>query len=458
MAAMQNKKVSININPRAPFREFIQTKKRWLTLVVHRRGGKTVAAIQRILICAMTHKRKGMTTAPLRYAYIAPTVPQAKDIAWLYLKNFTAEIPGVIVNESELKLTLPNGAQIRLYSGENYERMRGVYFDGVVSDEDDDIPPNAFTYVILPCLIDYEGWHCRMGTPKGKGSLYGAITDGANDPKHFTLLLKASESGLIDQDTLDAMRKKIGNDAYQQEMECDFNVARPGSIYGDIMSDIRIKGQMCEFPISKEPVYTFWDLGISDSTSIWFIQLIGQEIRVVDWYENGGEPLSHYGEYVRQWAVDNKHTVEKNFLPHDGNARQLATGHTLADSLRDMGMKVEVVSRMPDIWVAIDKLRELIPRMWFRKAQCDKRWNDGVMSRMSGIECLEAYRIKPAEPGKQVARKPLHDAASHTSDAMRTFAEAVLQHRISNRVYDEETAREASPVVMGSRGRSVTRY
>jgi phage terminase large subunit len=457
---MQTKKVNINIIPRKPFREFIQTTKRWLTLVVHRRGGKTVAAVQRLIICAMSHKRKGMKTAPLRYAYLAPTRDQAKDITWTYLKDFTAGIPGMVVNESELKITFPNKAQIRLYSGENYERMRGLYFDGVVSDEDDDIPHGAFTYVILPCLIDYQGWHCRMGTPKGKGSLYGAITDGANDPKHFTLLLKASESGLIDQDTLDAMRKKIGDDAYAQEMECDFNVARPGAIYGDLISQMRTSSpsRICDFPIDKAPVFTFWDLGISDSTSIWFAQFVGQEIRMIDWYENTGEPLSHYGEYVKNWSIENNHSVDLNYLPHDGNARQLATGKTLADSLREMGMRVEVVNRTPDIWLAIDKLREILPRMWFREAQCNKRWNDGTRSRMSGIECLEAYRVKPDEPGKVVARKPLHDDASHTSDAARTLSEAILQNKVSNRVYSEKEARNASPIIMGSRGRSKTRY
>ena len=133
--------VNLEIKPRSPFREFLQCKKRWITIVAHRRAGKTVAVVQKLILEAMTHKRKGMKTAPLRYAYVAPTQAQAKSIAWNYLVEFTAEIPNVEVNASELRVTLPNGAQIRLFSGENYERMRGLYFDGVVTDEDDDIPP-----------------------------------------------------------------------------------------------------------------------------------------------------------------------------------------------------------------------------------------------------------------------------------------------------------------------------
>ena len=125
-------KFNLNILPRRAFRAFLETQKRWCCLVVHRRGGKTYSSLQKLLKRALTHKRKG---PPTRYAYIAPTAVQAKDIAWAYLKDFTWQIPGCVPNEQELKLTFADGMTIRLYSGENYERMRGLYFDGVVVDE-----------------------------------------------------------------------------------------------------------------------------------------------------------------------------------------------------------------------------------------------------------------------------------------------------------------------------------
>jgi len=232
-----------------------------------------------------------------------------------------------------------------------------------------------------------------------------------------------------------------------------------GAIYGDHIARARTEGRICDFPISKEPIYTFWDLGISDSTSIWFVQFIGQEIVILDHYENCGEDIVYYGKYIRRWERDNDHIVHTNFLPHDGSNSTIGSKASPADTLRAMKHRVEVVTRMPDIWTAINKLREIFPRIIIHLTNCSKKWNDGVRDRASGIDCLEAYRVKPEEPGKQSSNKPIHDEYSHSCDALRTMAEAMLQHRISNRVYNEKTAREASPVIMGShRGRSTTRY
>jgi len=210
-------KVNIDIIPREAFREFITSDKRWLTLVCHRRAGKTVAAVQRLIVCALTHKRKGMDTAPLRYAYLAPTQRQAKEICWTYFKDACAKIPDVKINESELRITFGNKASIKLLSGESFESMRGIYLDGCVSDEDDDIPVAAMKYVILPCLLDYNGWHCSMGTPKGKGTLYRNIQRAKDDPNRFGMVLRADESGIISDEDLAEIRAETGEEAYNKK-------------------------------------------------------------------------------------------------------------------------------------------------------------------------------------------------------------------------------------------------
>jgi hypothetical protein len=214
---------TIEIRPRKQFREFIETTKRWCCLVVHRRGGKTYASLQKLLLRALNHKRPG---PPKRYAYIAPTQAQAKDIAWGYLKSFTSRIPGVETNESDLKITFPDGMIIRLYSGDNYERMRGLYFDGVVIDEPEDINPDAWPSVIRPCLSDYEGWALWIGTIKGKLGQWQRYLDACKDPDWFALLLRASESGIIPAEELADLKKSIHPDIYAQEYECDSRVSR----------------------------------------------------------------------------------------------------------------------------------------------------------------------------------------------------------------------------------------
>jgi hypothetical protein len=120
-------------------------KQRWACVAAHRRCGKTVACINDLIKGALT-----CTKPNARFAYIAPLFTQAKDVAWTYLKHFTATIPGVETNESELRVDLPNGARIRLYGADNYDRMRGIYLDGVVLDEYADMDPRAWAEVIRP--------------------------------------------------------------------------------------------------------------------------------------------------------------------------------------------------------------------------------------------------------------------------------------------------------------------
>ena len=192
---MALQRLIIKLNPRDQFRSYLERKQRWACLVVHRRGGKTFACIQDLLHRALTHKRPGPA---LRYAYLAPTRDQTKDIAWGYLKAFTSQIPGVKVNEADLQVTLPNKASIRLYSGEAYERLRGIYLDGCVIDEFADIDPQAWHAVIRPCLSDYQGWATFIGTPKGRNAFWRFWDDALRDESWFTLILKADDSHILD--------------------------------------------------------------------------------------------------------------------------------------------------------------------------------------------------------------------------------------------------------------------
>ena len=128
-----------------------------------------------------------MKSAPLRYAYFAPTQAQAKKIAWSYLKTFTHQIPGVIKNESELWIRFQNGSEIGLYSGEAVERCRGLYFDGCIIDEAGDFKSDAWEAVIEPCLIDYKGWATFVGTPKGKNLFWRIYQHSLKDPEWFSL-------------------------------------------------------------------------------------------------------------------------------------------------------------------------------------------------------------------------------------------------------------------------------
>ena len=159
--------IEIPYAPRKQLQPFHDRKERFACIVAHRRFGKTVGAINDLIRAAITTPRENV-----RCGYIAPYYNQAKAISWDYIKQFTAPIPGMSYNESELRADFPNGARLRLFGADNYDSMRGLYFDDVVLDEPADFPANAWPTVIRPALADRQGRATFIGTPKGKNHFY----------------------------------------------------------------------------------------------------------------------------------------------------------------------------------------------------------------------------------------------------------------------------------------------
>jgi hypothetical protein len=185
--------VELNFTARRQFLPYLNRKERWACIVAHRRAGKTVACVMDLIHKAIIHEGREP-----RFAYIAPTYTQAKDVAWSYLKEYTSQIPGIARSESELSVTFPhNGARVRLYGAENYDRIRGLYLDGAIIDEAAQIDPRAFPEVIRPALSDRKGWATWIGTPEGRNAFYDVHKMAEREPDWFSERLLASQTGLI---------------------------------------------------------------------------------------------------------------------------------------------------------------------------------------------------------------------------------------------------------------------
>jgi hypothetical protein len=214
-------RVAVGYNPRSYMRPFHESGMRFGVLVCHRRAGKTVAAINHLV----RHILRCPLPAP-RGAYIAPTFAQAKDIAWSYLKTYTATIPGVKYHESELKVTFPNGGTIRLYGSENPDRLRGLYFDCVIIDEFASMQPDIWEHVVRPGLSDRKGSCYFLGTPKGKDQFYDIWRHALKNPgEWFALMLKASQTGILSIAELKDNLALMDKNTYMREFECSFEVA-----------------------------------------------------------------------------------------------------------------------------------------------------------------------------------------------------------------------------------------
>lgn len=385
-------------------------------VVAHRRAGKTVAAIMDLIDAALRCDKQDA-----RFAYVAPYYAQAKDVVWNYVKRYTGCIPGAQANEGELRVDLPNGARIRLYGADNYDRMRGIYLDGVVLDEYADQPPPAWREVIRPALADRQGWALFIGTPKGRNAFYDVYQNAVESDDWFALKLKASETGLIAPDELTALKSQMSVNEYRREFECDFDAAVEGAYYAESLELARTEKRIGF--VAADPLMqyrAFWDIGVRDACSIWVAQFVGREIRVLNYYEAEGQPLATH----LNWLRDNGYGSALCVLPHDGAQRDKVSADRFEDHIRQAGFQVDTVANAgkgADM-KRVEAARRLFPSIWFNAA-----------TTQAGVDCLAAYHEKRDEK-RGVGLGPNHDWSSHAADAFGLLAVAYEEPRQSRKI------------------------
>src|SRR4051812_321038 len=398
--------LTLQYRPRAHFRPFHHSDKRWRYVVAHRRAGKSVAFINELVKRALLNPRD--LPVP-RYAYIGPTFAQAKDLVWNYCKMYTKDIPGVSFSESELTCKLPNRAMITLYGGgQAYNRIRGLYLDGAVLDEFPLINPEALNSVIRPALADYQGFGIVAGTPAGRDHFYYLKIQTERAPDLWDVFkIPVTATNALDPDELAEMQRQLTPHQFEREMMCSFEAPVENSYYGDLMVAARMDGRLTRVPYDpRAKVITAWDLGMKDLTTIWFAQKIGQELHFIDFYQNSGKGLDHYARIL----LEKGYLYGHHLLPHDIKLRELGTGRSRFETLLSLGIEPLVV---PDHSVAdgIAGVRSVISISWFDEEKCEL-----------GIDALRSYHVQMASSGMTVRDAPAHTWASHAADSMRYFS------------------------------------
>lgn len=222
-----------------------------------------------------------------------------------------------------------------------------------------------------------------------------------------------------------------------------FATGNDGAIYGSQIALLREQGRVgADFAYNPaEPLYTAWDLGLSDHTAIWLVQYWGGSVYWLNHYAANQLPLEHYAGKMREWEQQYG-TVAAHFLPHDAAHRD-PHGQSYVESLAKEGIvAVRVVPRTPDVWRGINSLRGLLAKSWFHRNTLLQRTNAKGEKEPSGLACLEMYRTAPAGANGSCREVPLHDAASHSADAARMFAEA-LTHGLAAPVVQRLAPRRA---------------
>lgn len=395
-------KVVIPYKPRPLQRAIHNEIARFNVVVCHRRFGKTVFAINGLIKLALTCPLKRP-----RVAYLCPFYTQAKRVAWDYVKEFCGKIPGIKFNESELRADFPNGARLSLYGADNPDSLRGIYLDGVVLDEFAQMPPSVWTEILRPALADRKGRAVFIGTPKGKNRFWELYKHAQTADNWAAYLHRASETGILAPEEIEDMRAEMAPEEFEQELECSWVAAIRGAYYGQIMADAEKAGRITNVPHDPAlPVITSWDLGIRDSTVVWFWQQSGAEVRAIEClaFQNTGLP-----EMIQELRK-RPYNYQEHIAPHDIQVRELGSGKSRLETAQELGLEFTIAPKL-SVMDGIDATRSLLPRVWFDAQKCK-----------DGVDALTQYRTEWDDKRQVFRANPLHDWCSDYADSARYFA------------------------------------
>lgn len=411
--------------------------------VWHRRFGKDDCALHGTAVKA--HQRVA------NYWHMLPLKDQVRKAVWEAINPRTGQrrideaFPDSICvkRETDMFIRFNNGSTWQCLGSDNFKGAIGSAPAGIVYSEWALSDPASYAY-LSPILKDNGGWCVRQGTPRGKNHAYKTYQSGLKDPNRFSQLLTVADTGAdkhldmvaIKAEYVDLYGEELGEAIYLQEYYCSFEAAVFGSVFGSELSNLEKDGRYTVVPHNKEyPVFTAWDIGYSDSTVIYFFQVIGQMVHVID-YEAGNlknpdwfasqvlgknvtidiidnELILKQGSDIPELSRRKEYNYEKHYLPHDGKAKTfVAMGKSAQQHLmKCFGVgKVAIVPSL-SIQDGYKATRQMLRITKFNKPLTE-----------SAFEACKQYKYKYDENLETFSRVGVHDWTSHYADALRMMA------------------------------------
>ena len=388
-------------------------------VVAHRRWGKDEVALHWAAIRAV---RK-----PGSYWHLLPEGSQGRKAIWDAVNPHTGKrrideaFPPEIrerTRDAEMMIHLKSGSTWQVAGSDNFNSLMGSPPLGVVFSEWSLAKPEAWSF-IRPILAENDGWALFLWTPRGRGHATRAFESRQQDPgEWFTLKSPATATTVFTPEQLAREKRELiaelgseeeGQARFASEYLVDFDAAAPGAYYAGLLGEAERAGRIGRVPFDPAlKVDTAWDLGIDDYTAIWFFQQVGREVRAIDYFETSGEGLA---AIVAQALAGKPYVYGTHHLPHDVMVRELgAAGRSRLETLGSLGVGPVSVGAAMDPEERINAARLMIPMVWFDVERC-----------AVGLERLRAYRKRWRRETRSYGG-PLHDAASHGSDAFGEFA------------------------------------
>jgi phage terminase large subunit len=397
-----------------------------------RRHGKDIACWNYMIWQAI--QRKGS------YYYLYPRQNQARKAIWEGMtstgKRFLDYIPRELYakdpNNSEMAIQLINGSIIRILGSDNADALRSGNPVGIVFSEYAWHHAQTWDAVVEPILRENKGWALFNTTPFGRNHAHDLWQYAIKHPEiWYTEKVTNIESNMISDDEFQEMRDRgVSEDVIQGEYFCNWNRGVEGAYYAKIIQTLQLDSRIKAVPKDDyAQVHTAWDLGFGDSTAIFWFQVIRDEVRILDYYENHGEGLPHYIGIIEERGNKNKYKYGSHYFPHDAGAGSLATGGSLAKYAYELGIKAVVLPREA-IHLGIERVRKYLPRCFIDEKKC-----------AHAIKCLESYRKTFNETTQCYSDTPLHDNTSHCADSARYMFMAIENH-LSGSSYSLEKHQE----------------
>lgn len=351
------------------------------------------------------------------YWHMLPEAGQARKAIWEAVNPHTGRrrveeaFPDWMVEsrrDDDMRIKFTNGSTWQVLGSDNFNSLIGSPPVGLVFSEYALANPSAWDY-LRPILAENNGWAVFIFTPRGKNHAWKLYEMARQNKDWFAQRLGVDETKAIGPEIIEAERASgMSEDMIEQEYYCSFDAAITGAYYGKQLAEAEKEGRIAKVPWQPATlVHTAWDLGIGDSTAIWFCQQIGQEVRLIDFYENFGVGLDHYAKILRE----KPYAYGDHILPHDAMVADLSTGRSRLQTLASLGISARVLPREPSIEDGFNAVRNLLPSCWFDAEKCAR-----------GIEALKQYQCLYDDKRKIYSARPRHDWTSHAADAFRYLA------------------------------------
>ena len=437
----------------------------------HRRSGKDELCLNWTSIAA--------TEEIGNYWHMLPEASQARKALWHAVDSHTGRkrIDSVFPEElrartldHEMFIEFRNGSTWQVIGSDNFQALVGAPPKGIVFSEWSKAKPQAYAY-LAPILMENDGWALFPTTPMGKNHAFRTHQNFETDPEAYAQTLTVDDTGLFSPEALDRERQSyidiyghtLGSALFEQEFYCNADVAIMGAVYAGELHEARTSGRSgLEFGMLHAPVYTAWDIGRRDATAIWWFQVVGGEVRFLDYYENTLQDLDHYvaqikareivndmsewayGAHPIRWGAEKpeiEHRQEyaygMHYLPHDARHKTLSnSGHSIETMLRKALGNVQIIDTQKQVLSSqIALTRGMFRRSWFHRRCAD------------ALETLAMYRYNYDENKRILSAEPVHDWTSHCADALRiagvAVAEIVPRDEARNRIQHQPGRRRA---------------